>query len=158
MSRLRGAMVAVVTPFRDGAVDEPALRALARWQIEKGTDALVPCGTTGEGATLSAKELYQVVRACVDEARGRVPVIAGCGSNDTRRTIENVQRAKEAGADAALVVTPYYNKPTSERLFRHFEAVAEQGGPPVGVFNVPPGTGVDQVDDTVAPCAQLPRV
>src|SRR2546422_5347328 len=158
MSRLRGAMVAVVTPFRNGAVDEPALRALARWQIEKGTDALVPCGTTGEGATLSAKELYQVVRACVDEARGRVPVIAGCGSNDTRRTIENVQRAKEAGADAALVVTPYYNKPTSEGLFRHFEAVAKQGGLPVVLYNVPSRTSVDMLADTVARCAKVPGI
>src|SRR3989454_7003598 len=142
MSRLRGAMVAVVTPFRNGVVDEPALRALARWQIEQGTDALVPCGTTGEGATLSANEHYQVVRACVEEARGRVPVIAGCGSNDTRRTIETVQRAKEAGADAALVVTPYYNKPTPEGLFRHFEAVGKQGGLSVGPYNVPSRTAV----------------
>src|ERR1700682_4718403 len=109
MSRPRGSMVALVTPFRDGAVDETALRALARWQIEKGTDALVPCGTTGEGATLSDREHFRGVRACVEESRGRVPVIAGCGSNDTRKAIEKVQRAKEAGADAALVVTPYYN-------------------------------------------------
>src|SRR5437016_9260709 len=104
MSRLRGSMVALVTPFRDGAVDEAALRALARWQIEKGTAGLVPCGTTGEGATVTADEHLRIVRACAEEARGRVPVIAGCGSNDTRKTIENVQRAKEAGADAALVV------------------------------------------------------
>src|SRR5438552_5215849 len=101
MNRLRGSMVALVTPFRDGAVDEPALRALARWQIESGTDALVPCGTTGEGATLTAEEHARVVRACVEEARGRVPVIAGCGSNDTRRTIESTQSDKEAGGDAA---------------------------------------------------------
>src|SRR5438132_772446 len=121
-SRLRGSMVALVTPFRDGAVDEAALRALARWQIEKGTSGLVPCGTTGEGATVTADEHFRIVRACAEEARGRVPVIAGCGSNDTRKTIENVQRAKEAGADAALVVTPYYNKPTPEGLFRHFDA------------------------------------
>jgi len=102
MSRPRGSMVALVTPFREGAVDEAALRALARWQIEKGTDALVPCGTTGEGATLSSEEHYLVIRCCVEEARGRVPVIAGCGSNDTRKTIENVQRAREAGAFAAI--------------------------------------------------------
>src|SRR3954469_10886807 len=126
MSRLRGSMVALVTPFRDGAVDEPALRALARWQIEEGTDALVPCGTTGEGATLTAEETLRVVRACVEEAKGRVPIIAGCGSNSTAKTIGNVRLAKEAGADPALVVTPYYNKPTQEGLFRHFEAVAQQ--------------------------------
>jgi len=158
MSRLRGSMVALVTPFRNGAVDEPALRALARWQIDQGTDALVPCGTTGEGATLSGNEHYQVVRACVEEARGRVPVIAGCGSNDTQRTIENVQRAKEAGADSALVVTPYYNKPTPEGLFRHFEAVAKQGGLPVVLYNVPSRTSVDMLADTVARCAKVPGI
>jgi len=158
MSRLRGSMVALVTPFRNGAVDEPALRALARWQIEQGTDGLVPCGTTGEGATVSANEHYQVVRACVEEARGRVPVIAGCGSNDTKRTIETVQRAKEAGADSALVVTPYYNKPTPEGLFRHFEAVAKQGGLPVVLYNVPSRTSVDMLADTVARCAKVPGI
>ena len=158
MSRLRGSMVALVTPFRNGAVDEPALRALARWQIEQGTDGLVPCGTTGEGATVSANEHYQVVRACVEEARGRVPVIAGCGSNDTKRTIETVQRAKEAGADSALVVTPYYNKPTPEGLFRHFEAVAKQGGLPVVLYNVPSRTSVDMQADTVARCAKVPGI
>jgi 4-hydroxy-tetrahydrodipicolinate synthase len=158
MSRLRGSMVALVTPFRNGAVDEPALRALARWQIEQGTDGLVPCGTTGEGATVSANEHYLVVRACVEEARGRVPVIAGCGSNDTKRTIETVQRAKEAGADSALVVTPYYNKPTPEGLFRHFEAVAKQGGLPVVLYNVPSRTSVDMLADTVARCAKVPGI
>jgi len=158
MSRLRGSMVALVTPLRDGAVDEAALRALARWQIEKGTAGLVPCGTTGEGATVTADEHFRIVRACAEEARGRVPVIAGCGSNDTRKTIENVQRAKEAGADAALVVTPYYNKPTPEGLFRHFEAVAKQGGLPVVLYNVPSRTSVDMLADTVARCAKLPEI
>src|SRR4051812_25704775 len=149
MGKLRGSMVALVTPFRNGAVDEEALRALARWQIEKGTDALVPCGTTGEGATLSAEEQFKVVRACVEEARGRVPVIAGCGSNDTRKTIENAQRVKEAGADYALVGTPYYNKPPPEGLFRHFEAGGEQGGLPGGVFKRPPRAAVDNLPGTI---------
>src|SRR5438874_823090 len=149
MSRLRGSMVALVTPLRDGAVDEAALRALARWQIEKGTAGLVPCGTTGEGATVTADEHFRIVRACAEEACGRVPVIAGCGSNDTRKTIDNVQRAKEAGADAALVVTPYYNKPTPEGLFRHFEAVAARGGLPVVVYNVPSRTSVDLLPETI---------
>jgi 4-hydroxy-tetrahydrodipicolinate synthase len=158
MPRLRGSMVALVTPFRGGAVDEPALRALARWQIESGTDGLVPCGTTGEGATLSGDELYRVVRICMEEGRGRVPVIAGCGSNDTRRTIDNVQRAKEAGADAALVVTPYYNKPTPEGLFRHFEAVAKQGGLPVVLYNVPSRTSLDMMPETIARCARVPGI
>jgi len=158
MNRLRGSMVALVTPFRDGTVDEAALRALARWQIESGTSGLVPCGTTGEGATVSADEHFRIVRACVEEGRGRVPVIAGCGTNDTRKTIENVQRAREAGADAALVVIPYYNKPTPEGLFRHFEAVARQGGLPVILYNVPSRTSLDMLPDTVARCAKVPGI
>ncbi len=158
MARFRGSMVALVTPFKGGVVDEPALRALARWQLEQGTDALVPCGTTGEGATLGAEEHARVVRICVEEARGKAPVIAGCGTNNTRATIENVQRAKEAGADAALVVTPYYNKPTPEGLFRHFEAVAKQGGLPVVMYNVPSRTSVDMLPDTIARCAKLPGI
>jgi 4-hydroxy-tetrahydrodipicolinate synthase len=153
-----GSMVALVTPFKNGQVDEPALRELVRFQIENGTDALVPCGTTGEGATLTAEEHVQVVRVCVEEARGRVPVIAGCGSNDTRRTIETVQRAREAKADAALIVTPYYNKPTPEGLFRHFEAVARSGGLPVVLYNVPSRTSVDMLADTVARCAKVPGI
>ena len=153
-----GSMVALVTPFKNGQVDERALRALARWQVDSGTDALVPCGTTGEGATLTAEEHQLVVRACVEEARGRVPVIAGCGSNDTRRTIEAVQRAREVKADAVLIVTPYYNKPTPEGLFRHFEAVAKQGGLPVILYNVPSRTSVDMLADTVARCSHIPGV
>src|SRR5438270_5896900 len=158
MNRLRGSMVELITPFRDGAVDEAALRALRGWQIESGTSGLVPCGTTGEGATVSADEHFRIVRACVEEGRGRVPVIAGCGTNDTRKTIENVQRAKEAGADHALVVTPYYNKPTPEGLFRHFEAVAKQGGLPVVLYNVPSRTSLDMLPDTIARCARLPGI
>src|SRR2546423_12810370 len=141
MNRLRGSMVALVTPFRDGAVDEAALRALARWRIESGTSGLVPCGTTGEGATVSSDEHFRIVRACVEEARGRVPVIAGCGSNDTRKTIENVQRAREAGADAALVVTPYYNKPTPQGPFRHFRAGTKTRRRAGGPSHVPSRTG-----------------
>ena len=158
MARFRGSMVALVTPFKGGAVDEPALRALAAWQLEQGTEALVPCGTTGEGATLSAEEHVKVVRICVEAARGKAPVIAGCGTNSTRTTIENVQRAKEAGADAALVVTPYYNKPTPEGLFRHFEAVAKEGGLPVILYNVPSRTSVDMLPDTIARCAKVPGI
>src|SRR2546423_2763898 len=158
MNRLHGSMVAVVTPFRDGAVDETALRALARWRIESGTSGLVPCGTTGEGATVSSDEHFRIVRCCVEEARGRVPVIAGCGSNDTRKTIENVQRAREAGAESALGVTPYYNKPTPEGLFRHFEAVARQGGLPVVMYNVPSRTSVDMLPDTIARCSKVPGI
>jgi 4-hydroxy-tetrahydrodipicolinate synthase len=146
---LRGSMVALVTPMKNGAVDEPALRALVRWQLDEGTDGLVPCGTTGEGATLTAEETLRVVRICVEEAKDRVPVIAGCSSNSTAKTIENVRLAKEAGADHALVVTPYYNKPTQEGLFRHFEAVAQQGGLPLVLYNVPSRTSVDLLPDTI---------
>ena len=158
MKKLRGSMVALVTPLRNGSLDEPALRALVKWQLEKGTDGLVPCGTTGEGATLTPEEQVRVVRICVEENKGRGPIIAGCGSNDTRRTIESVQRAKEAGADAALIVTPYYNKPTPEGLFRHFEAVAQQGGLPVVMYNVPSRTSLDMLPETVARCAKIPGV
>ncbi len=158
MAQFRGSMVALVTPFKNGAVDEPALRALARWQLEQGTDGLVPCGTTGEGATLTAEEHARVVRVCVEEARGKAPVIAGCGTNATASTIENVRRAREAGADAALVVTPYYNKPTPEGLFRHFEAVAKNGGLPLVLYNVPSRTSVDMLPETVARCAKVPGI
>jgi 4-hydroxy-tetrahydrodipicolinate synthase len=158
MTQLRGSMVAVVTPFRNGALDEKALRDLVRWQIDQGTDALVPCGSTGEGATLTADESARVVRICVEEAKGRVPVIAGCGTNSTRATIENVRRAKEAGAQYALVVTPYYNKPPQDGLFRHFEAVAKDGGLPVVLYNVPSRTSIDMLPETVARCAKVPGI
>jgi 4-hydroxy-tetrahydrodipicolinate synthase len=158
MSRFTGSMVALVTPFKNGQLDEPALRELAKWQIEQGTDALVPCGSTGEGATLDAEELLRCFQICVEEARGKVPVIAGCGSNDTRRTIENVRRAREAKVDAALVVTPYYNKPTPDGLVAHYSAVAKQGGLPVILYNVPSRTSLDMQADTVARCAKIPGV
>jgi 4-hydroxy-tetrahydrodipicolinate synthase len=158
---IRGALVALVTPFRNGTVDEAALQKLARWQLAQGTDGLVPCGTTGEGATLTAQEAQRVVRICVEEARAHgkgMPVIAGVGSNSTAVTIENTQRAREAGADAALVVTPYYNKPTQEGLFRHFEAVAQKGGLPVVLYNVPSRTSVDMTAETVGRLAKVPGI
>jgi 4-hydroxy-tetrahydrodipicolinate synthase len=155
---LRGSLVAVVTPFREGKVDEAALRSLVRWQLEKGTDGLVPCGTTGEGATLLAEEATRAIRICVEEARGRVPVVAGCGTNSTAATIDNVQRAREAGADAALVVTPYYNKPTQEGLFRHFETVAARGGLPLVLYNVPSRTSVDLVPETIGRLSHVPGI
>ncbi|HXN82885.1 MAG TPA: 4-hydroxy-tetrahydrodipicolinate synthase [Myxococcales bacterium] len=161
MVQLRGSIVALVTPFRGGAVDEAALRALARWQLEQGTDGLVPCGTTGEGATLTADEADRVVRICVEEARAHgkgAPVIAGVGTNSTAHTIENARRAKEQGADAALVVTPYYNKPSQEGLFRHFEEVAQKGGLPVVLYNIPSRTGVDMTAETVGRLAKVPGI
>jgi 4-hydroxy-tetrahydrodipicolinate synthase len=155
---LRGAMVALVTPFKGGAFDEDAFRALCDWQIQQGTDALVPCGTTGESATLTPEEHVAVIRAAVSEARGRVPVIAGTGSNDTRATIEKTRKAKELGADAVLLVTPYYNKPTQEGLFRHFEAVLREVSIDAVLYNVPGRTGVHLLPETVARCAALPDV
>jgi 4-hydroxy-tetrahydrodipicolinate synthase len=156
MAQFRGSMVALATPLKGGALDEPALRELVRWQLAQGTHGLVPCGTTGEGATLTAQELDRVTRICVEEARGKVPVIPGCGTNATRTTVENVQRAREAGADAALVVTPYYNKPPPEGLFRHFEAAAKHL--PVVMYNVPSRTSLDMLPETIARCAQIPGV
>ncbi|MGZ9073835.1 MAG: dihydrodipicolinate synthase family protein, partial [Rhodoplanes sp.] len=118
----RGSIVALITPFHDGGVDESAYRALIDWQINEGTEALVPCGTTGESPTLDHAEHKRVVEVCVEAAARRVPVIAGTGSNSTAEAIELTQHAKDAGAAAALVVTPYYNKPTQEGLFRHYQA------------------------------------
>jgi 4-hydroxy-tetrahydrodipicolinate synthase len=145
----QGTMTALVTPMRGGALDEEALRRLVHRQIAGGVDVLVPCGTTGEGATLTADETVRVVRACVEESKGRARVVAGCGSNATTTTIENVRRAKAAGAEGALVVTPYYNKPQQEGLVRHYEAVVKDGGLPVILYNVPGRTSVDMAAETV---------
>jgi 4-hydroxy-tetrahydrodipicolinate synthase len=154
MARLEGSMVAIVTPMRDGALDLRALRELVEWQIAEGTDGLVPCGTTGEGATLTAAERAEVIRAVIEQARGRVQVIAGAGSNATHEAIESVKMAKELGADAALVVTPYYNKPTPEGLYRHYVAIWEAARFPVVAYNVPSRTAVDMMPETVARLAK----
>jgi len=156
---LTGSMVALVTPFdSSGAVDEEALRHLVQWHIEQGTDVLVPCGTTGESATLSHEEHVQVIRIVVQEAAGRVPVLAGTGSNCTREAIELTQRAKSVGADAALVITPYYNRPPQRCLVNHFEAVARQAGLPIIVYNVPSRTGCNLLPETMARLAECPGV
>jgi 4-hydroxy-tetrahydrodipicolinate synthase len=150
MRRLEGSMVAVVTPMKDGAVDLRSLRELVDWHVFEGTDGIVPCGTTGEGATLTAAERAEVVRAVVEQARGRVQVVAGAGSNATHEAIESVKMAKELRADAALVVTPYYNKPTQEGLYRHYLAIWEAARFPVVAYNVPGRTAVDLLPETVA--------
>jgi 4-hydroxy-tetrahydrodipicolinate synthase len=147
--KLKGSMVAIVTPMKDGAVDLRSLRELAEWLVAEGTDGLVPCGTTGEGATLKAPERAEVVKAVVAAAKGRVAVIAGAGSNATHEAIEGVKLAKELRADAALVVTPYYNKPTQEGLYRHFMAIWEATRYPVIAYNVPSRTSVDMLPETV---------
>ncbi len=154
MPRLEGSMVAIVTPLKDGAVDVPALRELVEWQVQEGTDGIVPCGTTGEGATLTAKERAEVIRTVVTTVRGRAAVIAGAGSNATHEAIESVKMAKELKADAALVVTPYYNKPTPEGLYRHYMAIWEAARFPVVAYNVPSRTSVDMLPDTIARLAK----
>ena len=152
--RLQGSMIAIVTPMSGGAVDLRALRELVEWQIAEGTDGIVPCGTTGEGVTLTAQERADVIKATVEAARGRVPVIAGAGSNATHECIDSVKRAKELKADAALVVTPFYNKPTQEGLYRHYLAVWEATRFPVVAYNVPSRTGGDLLPETVARLAK----
>ena len=155
---LQGSITALVTPFRDGQVDEAAFRALVERQIAAGTHGLVPCGTTGESATLSLAEHVRVVEACVEVTQGRVPVIAGAGANETGKAVELVRAAQAAGADAALVVTPYYNKPSQEGLFRHYAAIAEGCDLPVVIYDVPGRTGVSFTVETVARIAELPSM
>ncbi len=146
-----GSIPALVTPFDgDGRFAEHAYRGLIDWQIAQGSAALVPCGTTGEAATLTAEEHFHVVRVCVDQAAGRVPVIAGAGSNDTRVAIQNIAAAKQAGADAALMVPPYYNRPSQDGIFEHFKAVAESCDLPVVLYNVPGRTVTDIAAETMA--------
>ena len=155
-----GSIPALVTPFAaDGSFDEPAYRDLVEWQIAEGSAGLVPCGTTGEAATLTAEEHFHIVGVCVEQARGRVPVLAGAGSNDTRVAIHNIAAAKAAGADAALMVPPYYNRPNQEGIFRHFEAVANSSDLPIVLYNVPGRTVTDIAVETVGRIAQaLPSV
>ena len=148
--RLEGSMVAIVTPMKDGAVDHRSLRDLVEFQLAGGTDGIIPCGTTGEGATLTAKERYEVVKTVVEQVKGRAVVIAGAGSNATHEAIDGVKAARELKADAALVVTPYYNKPTQEGLYRHYLAIWEAARFPVVAYNVPSRTAVDLLPETVA--------
>lgn len=154
----RGSIVALITPFRDGAFDESAYRALIDWQIAEGTDGLVPCGTTGESPTLDHVEHKRVVETCIDAAAGRVPVIAGTGSNSTAEAIELTRHAKHAGATAALVVTPYYNKPTQDGLYRHYEAIAEAVDLPIVIYNIPARSVIDMTVETMARLAKLPQI
>jgi 4-hydroxy-tetrahydrodipicolinate synthase len=153
-----GSIPALVTPFRDGAIDEAAFRALVEWQIENGSSALVPCGTTGESATLSYEEHYRVIELCIEQAAGRVPVIAGCGSNDTATAVRHMEFSKQAGADAALVVAPYYNRPNQEGIYAHYAHLAERSDLPIIVYNVPARTVTDIQPATLARLAQIPTI
>jgi 4-hydroxy-tetrahydrodipicolinate synthase len=157
-SPFKGSFTALVTPFRDGAVDEKAFRDLVSWQIEEGSHGLVPVGTTGETPTLTHEEHRAVVRMCIEEAAGRVPVIAGAGSNSTREAVDLARFAEEAGADAALVVVPYYNKPTQEGLYQHFKAVNDAVGIPIIIYNIPPRSVVDMSVETMARLFELPNI
>ncbi|MHA1565526.1 MAG: 4-hydroxy-tetrahydrodipicolinate synthase [Alphaproteobacteria bacterium] len=150
----KGSIPALLTPFSNGGIDEKAFQAFVEWQIEEGSHGLVPCGTTGESPTLSHEEHERVIDLCIEAAGGRVPVIAGTGSNSTAEAISLTQHAQKAGADGALVVTPYYNKPNQEGLYAHYKAVAEAVELPIIIYNVPPRTAVDIAADTVARLAR----
>ncbi|MDG4649440.1 4-hydroxy-tetrahydrodipicolinate synthase [Roseibacterium sp. SDUM158017] len=154
---LKGSMPALVTPFADGAVDYDALKALVEWQIAEGSHGMVPVGTTGESPTLTHHEHESVIEAVVAAAAGRVPVIAGAGSNNTVEAIRFVEHAKSVGADAALVVTPYYNKPTQKGMIAHFSALNEIGLPII-IYNIPPRSVVDMIPSTMGELAKLPNI
>ncbi len=154
----KGSIVAIVTPFKNGAVDEEKLRELVEFQIEGGTDAIVPCGTTGESSTLDYEEHDRVIQIVVEQVKKRVPVIAGTGSNSTREAIEMTEHAKQLGADGCLLVTPYYNKPTQEGLYLHYKAVAEAVAIPQILYNVPGRTGVNLLPETVARLSSIANI
>ncbi|HEX3339915.1 MAG TPA: 4-hydroxy-tetrahydrodipicolinate synthase [Pseudolabrys sp.] len=154
----RGSFTALVTPFKNGSVDEKAFRDIVDWQISEGTNGLVPVGTTGESPTLSHDEHKQVVEWCIDEADGRVPVIAGSGSNSTAEAIELSRHAEAAGADAVLIVTPYYNKPTQEGLYQHYKAINDAIGIPIIIYNIPGRSIVDMSVETMARLYELKNI
>jgi len=155
---IKGSITALVTPFKDGGLDEQAFQDFVEWQIASGTHGLVPCGTTGESATLTDEEHQRVIRLCAEAANGRVPVVAGAGSNETRVSIKYAQHAKDMGADAALVVTPYYNKPSQEGIYQHFKAISEAVDIPIVVYNIPGRSIVDITQDTMERLSKLPTV
>jgi 4-hydroxy-tetrahydrodipicolinate synthase len=157
-SRFRGSLTALVTPFKNGALDEGAFRALINWQLDEGSHGLVPVGTTGESPTLSHDEHRRIVEWCIAEAKGRVPVIAGAGSNSTREAVSLAEHAEKAGADAVLVVTPYYNKPTQEGIYQHFKAVNDAIGIPIIIYNIPPRSVVDMSIETMARLFELKNI
>jgi 4-hydroxy-tetrahydrodipicolinate synthase len=154
----KGALVAIITPFKNGTVDEESLRSLIDFQIENGSSGIVPCGTTGESPTLSHDEHKRVIEITVDQVKKRVPVVAGAGSNNTAEAIDLTKHAKAVGADAALHITPYYNKPTQEGLFRHYEAIAKEASFPLVVYNIAGRTGVNIEPVTMARMAELPEI
>jgi 4-hydroxy-tetrahydrodipicolinate synthase len=154
----RGSYTALVTPFKDGALDEAGFRALVSWQIAEGSHGLVPVGTTGESPTVSHDEHRKVVEWCIDESKGRVPVIAGAGSNSTKEAVELAKHAEKAGADAVLVVTPYYNKPTQEGMYLHFKAINDAINIPILIYNIPPRSVVDMSVETMTRLFELKNI
>jgi 4-hydroxy-tetrahydrodipicolinate synthase len=154
----RGSFTALATPFKNGSVDEKAFRGLVDWQIAEGTSGLVPVGTTGESPTLSHEEHRQVVEWCVEQAHGRVPVVAGAGSNSTKEAVDLAREAEKSGANAVLVVTPYYNKPTQEGLYQHFKAINDAIGIPIIIYNIPPRSVIDMSVDTMKRLFELPNI
>jgi 4-hydroxy-tetrahydrodipicolinate synthase len=157
-SSFRGSFTALVTPFKNGSLDEKAYRDIVEWQIQEGTNGLVPVGTTGESPTLSHDEHKLAVEWCIDQADGRVPVIAGAGSNSTAEAVELSRHAEEAGADAVLIVTPYYNKPTQEGLYQHFKAINDAVGIPIIMYNIPARSIVDINVDTMKRLFELKNI
>ncbi len=154
----RGSFTALITPFKNGSLDEKTFRDLVDWQIAEGTNGLVPVGTTGESPTLSHDEHMHVVEWCVDQAKGRVPVIAGAGSNSTKEAVNLAQHAEQAGADAVLVVSPYYNKPTQEGLYQHFKAINDAIGIPIIMYNIPSRSVIDISVDTMKRLYELKNI
>ena len=157
--QFKGAFTALVTPFHRGGIDEEKYRELVEWQIQEGIHGLVPCGTTGESATLTHEEHERVIEICIDQAKGRVPVLAGAGSNNTAEAIRLTKFAKEAGASGALLITPYYNKPTQEGLYQHYKAIADAVDFPLVPYNVPGRTGCNLLPATIGRLAhELPNI
>jgi 4-hydroxy-tetrahydrodipicolinate synthase len=154
----KGSIPALITPFRNGEVDDSAFQDFVNWQIEEGSHGLVPCGTTGESPTLSHAEHKRVVEMCIETAAGRVPVIAGTGSNSTAEAVELTQHAKDAGAAAALVVVPYYNKPTQEGLYQHYLTIHDAVELPIIIYNIPGRSAVNMTTDTMVRLAELPNI
>ena len=154
----KGSLTALVTPFKNGKVDEDAFRKLVEWQIAEGSHGLVPVGTTGESPTLSHDEHHKVVEICIDQAKGRVPVVAGAGSNNTKEAVDLAVHAEKAGADGVLIVTPYYNKPNQEGMYQHFKAINDAIGIPIIVYNIPPRSVVDLSVDTMKRLFELKNI
>ncbi len=154
----KGSIPALITPFQNGEIDWGAFENFVEWQIEQGSHALVPCGTTGESPTLSHKEHNKVVERCIQIANKRIPVIAGAGSNSTAEAIEITSHAKKAGADAALIVTPYYNKPTQDGMYAHYKAIHDEVGMPIIIYNIPGRCVVDMSVETMAKLSELPGI